>query len=49
MLKLLKPKLGVLFEACGKLACIALMHGSEKITILIGKIFDEIYQLIDDV
>ncbi len=49
--KVIKAKTGVLFEACGKLACIAnnCTLDQKKSLSLIGKIFGEIYQLIDDV
>ena len=49
--KVIKAKTGVLFEACGKLACIANKCTLNQKTSLslIGKIFGEIYQLIDDV
>ena len=49
--KVIKSKTGVLFEACGKLACIAnkCTMDQKKSLSLIGKIFGEIYQLIDDV
>jgi octaprenyl-diphosphate synthase len=49
--KVIKAKTGVLFEACGKLACIAnkCTLDQKKSLSLIGKIYGEIYQLIDDV
>ena len=49
--KVIKAKTGVLFEACGKLACIAnkCTLDQKKSLSLIGEIFGEIYQLIDDV
>ena len=49
--KVIKAKTGVLFQACGKLACIAnkCTLDQKKSLSLIGKIFGEIYQLIDDV
>jgi octaprenyl-diphosphate synthase len=49
--KVIKAKTGILFEACGKLACIAnkCTLDQKKSLSLIGKIFGEIYQLIDDV
>jgi len=49
--KVIKAKTGVLFEACGKLACIAnkCTLDQKKSLSLIGEIFGQIYQLIDDV
>ena len=49
--KVIKAKTGVLFEACGKLACIAnkCTLNQKKSLSLIGEIFGQIYQLIDDV
>lgn len=49
--KIIKAKTGVLFEACGKLACIAnkCTLDQKKSLSLIGEIFGQIYQLIDDV
>ena len=49
--KVIKAKTGVLFEACGKLACIAnkCTVDQKKSLSLIGEIFGQIYQLIDDV
>lgn len=49
--KVIKAKTGVLFEACGKLACIAnkCTLDQKKSISLIGEIFGQIYQLIDDV
>jgi octaprenyl-diphosphate synthase len=49
--KVIKAKTGVLFEACGKLACIAnkCTLDKKKSISLIGEIFGQIYQLIDDV
>ena len=49
--KVIKAKTGVLFEACGKLACIAnkCSLDQKKSLSLIGEIFGQIYQLIDDV
>lgn len=49
--KVIRAKTGVLFEACGKLACIAnkCTLDQKKSISLIGEIFGQIYQLIDDV
>jgi len=49
--KVIRAKTGVLFEACGKLACIAnkCTLDQKKSLSLIGEIFGQIYQLIDDV
>lgn len=49
--KVIRAKTGVLFEACGKLACIAnkCTLDQKKSISLIGGIFGQIYQLIDDV
>lgn len=49
--KVIKAKTGVLFEACGKLACIAnkCTLDQKKSLSSIGEIFGQIYQLIDDV
>lgn len=49
--KVIRAKTGVLFEACGKLACISnkCTLDQKKSISLIGEIFGQIYQLIDDV